>query len=272
MGEQLNKPGAAWGSSFSHSALRGTTLKLRHLATSVAATTALALVGAAPAFAQETTINIRDSHVPTTAEGFKNVKCEGPFENLDGDVDGWHFVLPGNDASFVSLTLTYDTPDGDVVATIASTDSSAPSVGPGWSGYIDAAGASGAFRHAYVFTDADWTLTAGSAVSEGGHDVFNLSHTCPGGPVEPTPTPTPTPGEEGEEGDEANGEEPGDEAGAEEEGDVDAEEPAPVPTEVPAGVNGTPGSMGGLIGLLALVGAFAVGGMALIKRRFLQTS
>jgi hypothetical protein len=30
--------------------------------------------------------------------------------------------------------------------------------------------------------------------------------------------------------------------------------------------------MGGLIGLLALVGAFAVGGMALIKRRFLQTS
>lgn len=155
----------------------------------------LVLVLAAPAVAQ-TTISINPAHVPTTAEEFDSQDCTGPFADLAEDQDGWHFQLGAGGDSFTSLTLTYDTPDGEVTAVIVSTDPDAPSSGPGWSGYLAEAGGSGMVSHAWVTTDAGWTLTAGTATVDnpGSQDTFNLSHTCPGVPdVEPTPSPTPTP-------------------------------------------------------------------------------
>jgi LPXTG-motif cell wall-anchored protein len=156
---------------------------------------ALALVMATPAYAQ-TTIDINDDHVPTTAEDFEEQDCtDDEFANLADDQDGWHFQLGAGGDNFESLTLTFDTPDGEVIVEITSTSADAPSTGPGWSGYISEAGQSGMFSHAWLATEAGWELIAGEATVDepGTQDFFNLSHTCPGVPVEPTPSPTPTP-------------------------------------------------------------------------------
>lgn len=158
----------------------------------------LALAMAAPAYA-DSPAEINDAHVPTTAADFKTEECTGPFDDLPGNVDGWHFVLPdaGGADNFVSLTLTFDTPGGEVVAVIdernpqGATDP-AVSSGTGWYGYIIATG-SGDYRHAYVFTDAGWTLTAGEAVIEEDTEfgAFNLSHVCAGTPGTPPPSSPP---------------------------------------------------------------------------------
>jgi hypothetical protein len=152
-----------------------------------AAGLALAL-GSAPAAWAVSTVSINPAHVPTTAQAFSSHDCSD-FPGITSSQDGWHFVLPAATGdNFLSVTLTFSTPGGTVTATITSSDSSNPSTGPGWSGYLDNAGA--AERHAYLVTDAGWTLTAGTAVvSENTDGYFTLSHTCPGTPTTPTPTP-----------------------------------------------------------------------------------
>lgn len=159
----------------------------------------LALAMAAPAYA-DSPAEINDDHVPTTAADFKPQECTDPFDSLPGNVDGWHFVLPnaGGADNFVSLTLTFDTPGGEVVALIDArnlhgADPLVESSGPGWTGYIIATGA-GDYRHAYLFTDAGWTLTAGTAVIEEDTEfgAFNLSHVCAGTPGTPPPSSPPT--------------------------------------------------------------------------------
>jgi LPXTG-motif cell wall-anchored protein len=167
----------------------------------VAAGGTLALVAAAPALADSHTVPINDDHVPSTAAGFPEHECEGPLGDLAGDQDGWHFLLPAASGdAFESLSLTFDTPGGQVDVLVDSTDENAPSMGAGWSGYLDG-------RHGWLVTDAGWTLTAGAATATnpGKRSFFNLSHTCPGEPGDgngkPTPTPTPSPSAPGENGD-----------------------------------------------------------------------
>lgn len=151
---------------------------------------ALVLAAGWPAAAQPGTVPINEDHVPTTAEEFDTHECDGPLADLPPGKDGWHFLLPASAGDgFLELTLTYDTPDGPVVVVITSTDPDNPSTGPGWSGYLDG-------MHAWVITDAGWTLTSGQAVIEnptGNQEFFNLSHTCPGTPATPSPTPTASP-------------------------------------------------------------------------------
>lgn len=92
------------------------------------------------------------------------------------------------------MTLQFSTPGGPVaVGPIMSSDANNPSAGTGWSGYFD--NAAMAEKHAYVVTDAGWTLLSGTAqVDPSGNDGdnFNLSHTCPGTPPSGTPTPSPS--------------------------------------------------------------------------------
>lgn len=162
--------------------------------TALAALAALAV--ASPAAADNAALPINPDHVPKKAANFQGGdQCTAPFDNLDENVDGWHFVLPSQ-GSFLSLTLTFGTPDGDVTAVVDDMKDN-PSSGPGWSGYLDNAGLTD--KHAYVFTDAGWELTAATAsvTGEGGQNFFNLSHTCAGTPTEPTPSASPSePGEE----------------------------------------------------------------------------
>jgi hypothetical protein len=88
---------------------------------------------------------------------------------------GWHFVLPNAAASFVSLTVTFQTAG---TITLGAGDFGPPTD-----------------QHAYVYTATDDTLLSASAEVSGG-DVafFNLSHVCAGGGNE-SATPTPTPSE-----------------------------------------------------------------------------
>jgi hypothetical protein len=83
---------------------------------------------------------------------------------------GWHFIVPGNDAVFVSLTVTFED-----AGTITITDFGPPSD-----------------KHAYVYTPTADTLLSGTATISGGDEkFFVLSHTCNGGGTE-TPSPTPS--------------------------------------------------------------------------------
>jgi hypothetical protein len=151
-------------------------------AAAVAAVASLAF--AAPAQAAE----LKESHEGARAATFGTQDCSAPFDMLQDGYDGWHFVLPGQ-SDFESITLFYNAPGGPVtVGPIASPDPDAPTSDPDgrWSGYIDATG-SEAFKHAYITTEAGWTLTGGTATTDPDTDEFNLSHTCAGTPTTPTP-------------------------------------------------------------------------------------
>lgn len=169
---------------------------LSRLAVATAAAGVLT-IGVASAVWADATININPGQVPTTAKQFGTQECDGPFEGLPGDKDGWHFILPaGAGDDFLSVTLTFSSPGGTVTATVTSRDPNAPSTGAGWSGYIAEAGGSDVFRHLWLFTDAGWTLTAGTATvsgTPGQNPQFVLSHTCPGTPASPSNPPSSPP-------------------------------------------------------------------------------
>lgn len=152
---------------------------------------ALAFTMASPALADDNIV-INPGNVPTTAEDHDEHECSDQFGEIAGNQDGWHFVT-GSNEDFTSLTLTYDTPDGQVVVFIDSTDSGNPSdnADPFWSGYIG----DPSDDHAWVITEAGWTLVDGAAtVDEAGAQAqFQLSHTCPGVPDDKTPPPTTPP-------------------------------------------------------------------------------
>jgi hypothetical protein len=166
--------------------------------TVLAAGVAGAMLLASPAHAAvDPTIPLNDAHTNITAPQFGTKDCTGPFADLAPGKDGWHFVLPavsGDD--FVSVTLTFNSGGSNFDVVI---DAIAPlhDFGAGWEGWIDDAGSSGSFRHAYVITDAGWTLIDGEAVVTGPGadgapgDEFNLSHVCVGTPPT-TPPGTPT--------------------------------------------------------------------------------
>ncbi|GAB3139968.1 hypothetical protein GCM10027290_10050 [Micromonospora sonneratiae] len=142
-----------------------------------------------PAFANSTT----PLHQTNVTAGDAEQKCgDERFAGRPKDHDGWHFVLPGGNASgdFVELNLDFVTGSGQTVSVKIPDATDA---------YPDAFyKAGGRTIHAYLFTPAGWTLKDGSAEITGTAKFFNLSHACegtPGTPATGTPTPgTPTPG------------------------------------------------------------------------------
>jgi hypothetical protein len=138
--------------------------------------------GPTPAYAQTHTISINKGNVPTTAKDFGPPDCDpnfggGPFP----DQDVWVFVLPGNDTTFVSLTLHFDT-NGDG---IADTTRTIPMDG---GAIVDDHGTS----KAWIATPAGWTLVNAEAEVEGPQDSFNLTHTCAAS-GSPSPSMSPSP-------------------------------------------------------------------------------
>ena len=126
------------------------------------------------------------------------------------------------------------------------------------------------FQHAWVFTEAGWTLTGGSADvdDKGKQDFFVLSHTCPG---------VPDNGDNGDNGDDNgdNGDDNGDNGddnGDDGDNGDDKETPKPaVPTDVPAGLGDSGGSnAAGTIGLLAVAAGMMAGIAVLVRRRFVE--
>ncbi|WP_439679438.1 LPXTG cell wall anchor domain-containing protein [Embleya sp. MST-111070] len=124
-------------------------------------------VGAAPALASGNTYTV-DLHQTTPVSATDpGVSHEGGCP-APADQDGWHFVLPTNEAAFVKLTVTFQPGGRQVVTTFGPpTD-----------------------KHAYVASPAGAKLTSAVAQVKGGSvKFFNLSHTCP---AKSTPTTPPT--------------------------------------------------------------------------------
>ncbi|MGW6913124.1 LPXTG cell wall anchor domain-containing protein [Kitasatospora sp. NPDC054939] len=146
----------------------------------VAASGLIAAPAVGPAFAADSsyTVQLRQKlpRTATTADGGApqqgGEKCPG----IPAGKDGWHFVLPGNDAHFVKLTVTFE-PGGEQVVT---------TFGPPTD------------KHAYAASAPGAKLTSAVAQVRGGElDLFNLSHTCPavvpsGTPSSPTTSATPS--------------------------------------------------------------------------------
>ena len=142
--------------------------------------------GAAGALAT-TEIPLLQSNVKATDFKPGDQDCsDAPFANIQDNQDGWHFVVGGDDTSFVELRLTFNTGSGTVVVTVPG-----PPVS-GASGILTESG--GKFMHAWVITPAGWTLVSGEAdVTYTGNAPahFQLSHTCPGTPTTTTATTKP---------------------------------------------------------------------------------
>jgi LPXTG-motif cell wall-anchored protein len=169
----------------------------------LAAAIAGTLLLASPAYA-DGTIPLKAQHSNNTAQGWLDKSPDNQKDCTD-DVfvalgqtateDGWHFVLPASSGdSFTVVTLHFTKPDATpVTVTLSSTSLQS---GSGWRGYLRVSGSD--TKHAYVITEAGWTLVDGSADVTGTPDansVFNLSHVCPGTPgtsTSPSPSPSPS--------------------------------------------------------------------------------
>jgi hypothetical protein len=145
----------------------------------VAGIMASVLAIAAPAQAENITININQGNVSTTAAAYSGHECS---DNLGGgpyaDQDVWVFNLPGSSdqtENFVSITATWSTPGGPVTKTIADDGGAVVRIGT---------------SKAYITTDAGWTLTGATAVVSGSFDFFVLTHTCPASSTSPSASPT----------------------------------------------------------------------------------
>ncbi|MEU3451656.1 LPXTG cell wall anchor domain-containing protein [Streptomyces thermolilacinus] len=139
-----------------------------------AAACGLMLAPAAHAAGGDTYSPVLRQEVPRVAtdEGAPQ-KGFGNCADIPADQDGWHFVLPGKDAHFVKLTVTFE-PGGQQVVT----DFGPPSD-----------------KHAYVASAPGAKLTSVVAEVKGGSlDKFNLSHTCPASTT-PSENPSGTPSE-----------------------------------------------------------------------------
>ncbi len=138
----------------------------------VAATSGAALVLLGTSALAATTISIKSAQVPVQASAFaEHDDCDfAGAPTSSTSMWGWHFVLPGGDATFVTLTATFETA-GEVTL-------------PGPDGMFVQDG-----KGAVVYTATDDTLTGAVATIDGTtpQGYFVLSHTCLPG-TSPTPS------------------------------------------------------------------------------------
>jgi hypothetical protein len=237
-------------------------------ASAAAAAAAAVILTTGPAAAAGVTVPLHAAHVGASAADFASGDCAEDGATPSAGTVRWVFVLPHNDADFISLSLTFRTAAGATAAV---------SVPDAADGYPDAITSNGTSK-AWVVLPAGWTLQGGTAVVDGATKArfFNLTHTCIGA-GKPTPTPsTPsspdtspdtspsvtaspdTPGGGGP----APGGTPSASGGPS--GDVSAS-PSPLPAVEPANetTGGLPRTGTALAGLLVLGGAATVVGAGL---------
>jgi hypothetical protein len=102
-----------------------------------------------------TTANLKEEHKGSTNPGFETGSCP---VNPNGTGDwGWHFILPGNDTDFVSVSAQFQ--NAGTVTDFVSDPTP---------------------KHAYVFTPGPDTLLDASAQVSGPQTEFILSHVCTG--------------------------------------------------------------------------------------------
>lgn len=151
----------------------------------LAGTAFAALLAAAPA-AASITLPLHAAHRGTTAAGFDNHSCDQiPAADRNANSDGFVFVLPGHDAHFLTLTLTFRTTAGAQVTVSIPNPSDA---------YPDGITSNGTSK-AWVVVPSGWTLLDGSATVDNDKtkaDDFNLTHTCVGSGGSPSPSPSPS--------------------------------------------------------------------------------
>jgi len=243
---------------------------LRRMATVVAATTALALAGAAPALAQPEVVDPG----PPSGNGVQPVLVEGnPTCAQVTDEEDFLFeqkieAPPGEDVDDGTTQLSHDGLSGSVTIDVRST-----AAGPVFDFDFD-----GDFVTATVIVkggpvanfydyrpdgeDADTDLH--SPVNPQNNKFFGLSHIsfCITEAPDETPPPTTPPP--------TNGETPPPTTPPTTPPTEDGETPKPVPTEVPAGYGQADNGSAGTMGLIAFATALAIGGAALVSRRFLK--
>jgi Domain of unknown function (DUF5979) len=99
--------------------------------------------------------NLKPAHVGATNPGFQTGSCpDNPFND---NTWGWHFVLPGNSTTFVSLSASFQ--NAGIITQFLSFPTG---------------------KHAYVWTPGPDTLLGATAVVDGPETEFNLSHVCTG--------------------------------------------------------------------------------------------
>ena len=218
---------------------------LRRMATVVAATTALALASAAPALADH--VEYDDPH---KFDG--NLSCTDFGLTAPPAATGWDStgkVDPPADVDnqFVTATLSDDGTELTVVAK---------------DGFVVTAvlvkGGKGGGGTAYFHAPFEDMTTSATAQEISHYNICGEVEEVPTTPPPTTPPPT-TP--------------PVTEPPTEEPTTPPTEEPTtpkPVPTSVPAGYGQADNGSASTIGLLAFVTALAVGGAALVTRRFLK--
>jgi hypothetical protein len=154
------------------------------LGVTIPAAAAVLLLGGTAAAA--VTLPLHAAHRNTTAAGFGTHSCDQiPAGLQGGSSDGFVFVLPGNDASFVSLSLSFRNTGGSTVPITIPNPADA---------YPDGITTNGTSK-AWVVVPAGWTLLDGSAVVDNNEtkaDDFNLTHTCVGTPSSPSPSKSPS--------------------------------------------------------------------------------
>jgi hypothetical protein len=131
-----------------------------------AALAAAAVLGVGPTAADPigTPATLHGAHVGATNPGFSTGTCPSSASGSWG----WHFVLPDDDTTFVSISATF-LHEGIVTSFISQPTG----------------------KHAYVYTHQADTLLGATAMVDGSETSFNLSHVCAG--VDETPPSTTVP-------------------------------------------------------------------------------
>ena len=132
-----------------------------------ACATTLAIAGPAQA-ATTTDIHLNPGQKGSTAAAFENSCDQVPGGRVDG-VDGWVFVLPGNQGTLVSLHLTFNDGTKNVAVDIPGTS------------YPNGISTSGSDKM-YVQLPAGWKIVDGTGTATNPKkDSFNVTHVCRSG-------------------------------------------------------------------------------------------
>jgi LPXTG-motif cell wall-anchored protein len=143
--------------------------RLGRFAVLFGAACAITLAIAGPAQAVATTdIHLNPGQKGKTAAAFEN-NCDQVPGGRAAGVDGWVFVLPGNQATLVSLHLTFNDGTSNVIVDIPGTS------------YPSGTSTSGSDKM-FVKLPAGWTIIDGTGTATNPKkDIFNVTHVCRSG-------------------------------------------------------------------------------------------